>query len=118
MSQIEIRKVVTKRDLKQFIDFRYGLYEGCPYDAPNLFSDELNTLSKDKNAAFEFCEAEYFMAFDKETGKMVGRVAGIVNRKANAKWGRKTCASGGLTSLTTTTFRVRSLMRLKTTVAA
>lgn len=88
MSPIEIKKVQTKKDLEQFIDFRYGLYDGCEYDAPNLFSDDMNTLSADKNAAFEFCEAEYFMAFDKETGKMVGRVAAIINHKANKTWGR------------------------------
>ena len=88
MSSIEIRKVSTKADLKAFIDFHYDLYEGSPYDAPNLFSDEMNTLSKDKNAAFEFCEAEYYMAFDKATGKMVGRVAAIINHKANKKWER------------------------------
>lgn len=88
MSSIEIRKVSTKADLKAFIDFHYDLYEGSPYDAPNLFSDEMNTLSKDKNAAFEFCEAEYYMAFDKATGKMVGRVAAIINHKANNKWER------------------------------
>ena len=96
MSQIEIRKVETKRDLERFVDFRYDLYEGCPYDAPNLFDDDMNTLSKDRNAAFEFCEAEYFMAFDKETGKMVGRVAGIINRKANKKWGREDLRFGWL----------------------
>lgn len=88
MSSIEIRKVSTKADLKAFIDFHYDLYEGSPYDAPNLFSDDMNTLSKDKNAAFEFCEAEYYMAFDKATGKMVGRVAAIINFKANKKWER------------------------------
>ena len=74
MSSIEIRKVSTKADLKAFIDFHYDLYEGSTYDAPNLFSDDMNTLSKDKNAAFEFCEAEYYMAFDKATGKQVGAV--------------------------------------------
>lgn len=88
MSSIEIRKVESKKDLKKFIDFRYDLYAGCEYDAPNLFSDDMNTLSKDKNAAFEFSEAEYYMAFDKQTGKMVGRVAAIINHKANDKWGR------------------------------
>ena len=39
----------------------------------NLFSDDMNTLSKDKNAAFEFCEAEYFLAY--KDGKLAGRVA-------------------------------------------
>ena len=59
MSSVEIRKVESKRDLKKFIDLHHDLYEGNPYDAPNLYQDEVNTLSKDKNAAFEFCEAEY-----------------------------------------------------------
>lgn len=48
----------------------------------------MNTLSKDKNAAFEFSEAEYFMAFNEE-GRMVGRVAAIINHRANKRWGRK-----------------------------
>jgi GNAT superfamily N-acetyltransferase len=59
---------------------------------PNLYSDEVRTLSKDKNAAFEFCEAEYFLAY--KDGKVVGRVAGIINKKANEKWGRKTVRFG------------------------
>ena len=63
MSLIEIRKVENKKDLKTFIDFHYDLYEGNEYDVPNLFSDEMNTLSKDRNAAFEFCESEYFLAY-------------------------------------------------------
>jgi GNAT superfamily N-acetyltransferase len=87
MASVEIRKVESKRDLRKFIDFHYDLYAGNPYDVPNLFSDELNTLSKDKNAAFEFCEAEYYMAY--KDGKLVGRVAAIINHKANERWGRK-----------------------------
>ncbi|GAB6983148.1 hypothetical protein [Prevotella dentasini] len=87
MSSIQIKKVETKRDLKDFIELHYDLYEGNPYDIPNLFSDELNTLSKDKNAAFDFCEAEYYLAI--REGKTVGRVAAIINHKANEKWQRK-----------------------------
>lgn len=87
MSQITIRKVESRRDLERFIDFHYDLYEGSEYDVPNLFSDELRTLSKEKNAAFEFCEAEYFMAFCGD-GRMAGRVAAIINHRANRRWGR------------------------------
>ena len=87
MSSIEIRKVENKKDLKKFIDFHYDLYKDDPYDAPNLFSDDFNTLSKDKNAAFDFSEAEYFMAY--RDGKMVGRVAAIINHKANKQWDRR-----------------------------
>ena len=92
MSLIEIKKVESKKDLKTFIDFHYDLYEGNEYDVPNLFSDEMNTLSKDKNAAFEFCEAEYFLAY--KDGKLAGRVAAIINHKANNKWGKKSVRFG------------------------
>ena len=84
MSLIEIKKVESKKDLKTFIDFHYDLYEGNEYDVPNLFSDEMNTLSKDKNAAFEFCDAELYLAY--KDGNLVGRVAAIINHKANEAW--------------------------------
>ncbi len=92
MSSIEIKKVETKKDLKTFIDFHYDLYEGNEYDVPSLFVDEKKTLSKDKNAAFEFCEAEYFLAY--KDGKLVGRVAAIINHKANKKWDRQSVRFG------------------------
>ena len=87
MSQITIKRVESKRDLKRFIELHYDLYAGNPYDVPNLFNDEMKTLSKDKNAAFEFCEAEYFMAYNTEN-QLVGRVAAIINHRANKRWGR------------------------------
>lgn len=92
MSQIEIKRVTDKKGLETFIQFHYDLYRGNPYDVPNLHSDEVNTLSKDKNAAFDFCDAEYFLAY--RDGRVVGRVAGIINRKANAKWNRKSVRFG------------------------
>lgn len=89
---VEIKKVESKKDLKTFVDFHYDLYEGNAYDVPTLFSDDMATLSRDKNAAFEFCEAEYYLAY--KDGKLVGRVAAIINNKANKRWGRKTCRFG------------------------
>ena len=87
MSSVQIKRVETKKDLKAFIECHYDLYEGNQYDAPNLYSDEFKTLSKDKNAAFDFCEAEYFLAL--KEGKVVGRVAAIINNKANEKWDKQ-----------------------------
>jgi GNAT superfamily N-acetyltransferase len=84
MSTVEIKKVTSKKDLKKFIEFHYDLYEGNLYDVPNLYSDDFNTLSKKKNAAFDFCEAEYYLAY--KDGKLVGRVAAIINHKANERW--------------------------------
>ena len=89
MSKIEIKLVSDKRGLETFIQFHYDLYRGDPYDAPNLHSDEVQTLSpyiKEKNAAFEFCEAQYFLAY--RDGELVGRVAGIINRRYNEQWQR------------------------------
>lgn len=88
MSAITIRKVSDRRGLEDFIDFHYDLYDGDAYDVPNLFSDELKTLCHDKNAAFEFCEAEYYLAYD-TGGRIVGRVAAIINHRANRRWGRR-----------------------------
>ena len=46
----------------------------------------LNTFNKKKNAAFEFCEADYFLAY--REGKIVGRVAAIINHNAKT-WNKK-----------------------------
>ncbi len=92
MSNVTIKRVKDKSDLEAFIQFHYDLYRGDPYDAPNLHSDEVNTLSRDKNAAFDFCEAEYFLAYKDD--RVVGRVAGIINRVANEKWKRQSVRFG------------------------
>ena len=84
---VEIKKVESKKDLKKFIDFHYDLYAGNPYDAPTLFLDEMNTLSPDKNVAFDFCEAAYFLAY--KDGKIAGRIAAIINKRANEKFGKQ-----------------------------
>ena len=89
---IEIKRVENRKDLRRFIEFHYDLYEGNPYDVPNLYSDELNTLRQDKNAAFEFCEAAYYLAL--RDGKVVGRVAAIINHRANEKWNTKAVRFG------------------------
>ena len=92
MASVEIKKVSSKHDLKTFIEFHYELYKGNQYDAPNLYSDELHTLSKETNAAFEFCEAEYYLAY--KDGRLVGRVAAIINHRYNEQWQRKAVRFG------------------------
>ena len=88
MASVTIKKVSNKKELEKFVDFHYDLYAGNAYDVPNLFSDEMNTLDKSKNAAFEFCEAEYYLAYDAHQ-HIVGRIAAIINHRANKRWGRK-----------------------------
>ena len=81
---IIIKRVSTKQELKKFIRFNYFLYKKNPYSVPDLYDDMLNTFNVKKNAAFEFCEAEYFLAYKEE--KLVGRV---INHRANSTWNKK-----------------------------
>ncbi len=90
---VEIKKVSTKKELKRFIRFNYEFYKDNPYSVPDLYDDMLNTFSPGKNAAFEFCEADYFLAYD-EAGKTVGRVAAIINHRANEAWNKKVVRFG------------------------
>lgn len=89
---VDIVKVTTKSELKRFIRFNCELYKGNPYFVPDLYEDMLQTLDKRRNAAFEFCEADYFLAM--RDGKIVGRIAAIINNKANEIWGNKAVRFG------------------------
>jgi Fe-S oxidoreductase len=89
---VEIVKVENNSMLKRFVRFNYELYKDNPYSVPDLYEDTMNTLRKDRNAAFEFCDADYFLAL--RNGKVVGRVAAIINRRANEKWGQKAARFG------------------------
>ena len=91
---ITIKKVETKRELKKFIEFHYDLYKGNKYDAPVLYSDDAKTFDREFNAAFEFCESDYYLAY--KDGKVVGRVAAIINHKANERWNRNCVRFGGI----------------------
>ena len=75
-TELEIKRVENRKDLNRFIDFYDELYRGSEYAVPFIRFDELNTLSKDKNSSFEFCDAVYFLAL--RGGKVVGRVAAII----------------------------------------
>ena len=81
---VQIKTVTTKKELKTFVRFANKLYKGNRYYVPSMPLDDLNTLDKNVNAAFEFCEAEYFLAY--KDGKLAGRVAAIINNKANEAW--------------------------------
>ena len=81
---VTVKKVESKKELRTFIEFPNRLYKDSPYFCPKLYMDEVGTLSKDKNPAFEFCEAEYYLAY--KDGKLAGRVAAIVNTRANESW--------------------------------
>lgn len=90
---IEIRKInPTQSELRKYVKFGIDLYKGNSYFVPPLIFDEIDTLRPDKNPAFEFCQAQSFMAY--RDGKPVGRITGIINNKVNEKTGERSLRFG------------------------
>lgn len=81
---LTLYEVHGSQDLRKFIRFPLSLYQNHPYYVPSLYPDEVNTLHPEKNPAFEYCEARYWLAYDGR--RAVGRVAAIINHKHSEKW--------------------------------
>ncbi|MDR1919973.1 MAG: hypothetical protein LBQ65_10060 [Tannerellaceae bacterium] len=89
---VEIKEVTNKKELKRFVKFNIELYKGNPYHVPGLIDEEMMTLHREKNPAFESSEAIYFLAY--QGRKIVGRIAGIINHKSNEIWKQKAARFG------------------------
>lgn len=85
--KVIIKEVSSKKDLKRFVHYPNALYKGHEFYVPTLESGDLDALDPKKNHAFEFCEGKYFLALD-DKGKIVGRIAGIINYAYNKKMGQ------------------------------
>lgn len=92
---IEVKKISpTKKNLRKFTQFQIDLYRGNGCYVPPLISDDVKTLDPKENPAFDFCEAQCFMAY--EDGRPVGRVAAIINNAVNERSGEKSVRFGFL----------------------
>lgn len=90
---VEIRPIEPdKKELKKFVKFGIDHYKGNKFFVPPLIMDDINTLRPDKNPAFDFCEAQSFMAY--RDGKPVGRITGIINHNVNKKNNEKNLRFG------------------------
>lgn len=87
-----LEEVSSKKQLKKFIAFPYDLYKGNKYFIPPLRFDEMKTLNKKVNPAFEFCDSKYWLVYKDD--RVVGRVAGIINSKFNDKFNKKEARFG------------------------
>ena len=81
---VEIKKVSSKKDLKIFVRFANRMYKGNPYYVPSMPFDDMATFDEGHNGAFAFSKAELYLAH--KDGNVVGRVAAIINNKANESW--------------------------------
>lgn len=91
---VEIKTVDSKSLLRDFVRFPYELYKNCENWVPALEGDEYDTLQPETNGAYEYCEAELYLAY--KDGRIAGRVAAIINKKANELWGEKIVRFGWL----------------------
>lgn len=87
MSTITVSQVSTAKEMRAFVRFNYELYKNCPQAVPDLLEDTLETLDPNCNPAFRFCQAAFFLA--RRDGRIVGRVAAIINTRANERWGKQ-----------------------------
>ena len=81
---VVIKEVITKSDLKKWVDFPNKMYKNVDAYCPFLFSDEVSTFTRKSNPAYEFCETKLFLAYKDK--KIVGRIGGLINHAANKKW--------------------------------
>ncbi|MCD7849678.1 MAG: N-acetyltransferase [Parabacteroides sp.] len=93
MENIYLKKVETKREMSDFVRFAGQLYAGCQYYVPDLDMDVIDSFNPSKNAGLEYSEIQPFIAYN-ATGKTVGRIAGIINHRANEKWKTKNVRFG------------------------
>jgi len=91
---VTIVEVKSKQQLKEFIRFPYKLYRGCANWVPALENDEYDTLRRETNGAYDYCDAQLFLAYI--NGQIAGRVAAIINNLANKTWGDQTVRFGWL----------------------
>ncbi|MBR6458277.1 MAG: GNAT family N-acetyltransferase [Bacteroidales bacterium] len=82
----EILKVSNRRQMGKWVDFPLELYKDCENYVPALRGDEFDTFNPKKNDAYEYCEAECYLAY--KDGKVAGRIAAIINHSANKRWGK------------------------------
>ena len=84
---VTIKRVLDRNSLRKFIRFPEKLYKNNPFYVPALVFDETNTLDPSKNPGSAFCKSELYLAYKDD--QLVGRVAAIVNEKANEQWDHK-----------------------------
>jgi GNAT superfamily N-acetyltransferase len=78
---IEIAAVDNKRSLGEFVELPFAIYRNDPYWVPPLRIAVKELLDREKHPFYANAEAEFFLA--REGGKVVGRVAAIIDRNHN-----------------------------------
>jgi GNAT superfamily N-acetyltransferase len=81
LAGIEVVAVENKAGLKQFVELPYSLYRGDPHWVPPLRIAVKELLDREKHPFYKDAEAQFFLA--RQNGRVLGRVAGILNKAHN-----------------------------------
>ena len=82
--EIKVVKITRRMEMKDFLRLPEKIYRNIPQYVPDFESDVRGAFSVKTNPGLEFSDIQPFVAY---RGKEpVGRIVGIVNRKANKKW--------------------------------
>ena len=87
MDEIRIVEVKNKAQLRKFVDLPNRMYKDVPQFVPAFYGDDLADWDKEKNPAFQYCEARAFLAYRGD--EIVGRIGAIISHAANRKWNTK-----------------------------
>jgi hypothetical protein len=81
MSNLQVREVVNRSDLKDFIYLPARLHKDHPNWVPPIYSDEWDYYNTRKNPGFRYCDTVIALAF--LNSKPAGRIMGIINHRHN-----------------------------------
>ena len=60
---VQIKVASSKKEMKIFARFGNKMYKDNKFYVPSMPLDDLNTFDKEYNAAYEFSEAEFYLAY-------------------------------------------------------
>ena len=86
MNKVKIVKVTSQKEMDDFIHVVDDIYRDYPQYVPEFENDVRGLFSIKTNPGLEFSDIQPFVAY--QNNKVVGRIVGIVNHKANKKWTR------------------------------
>ena len=90
--KVEVRKVTSRREMDAFVRLPRRLYKGVKQYVPDLESDIRHMFDRRHNPSLEFSDIQPFVAYRGE--EVVGRIVGIINRRANETWHEHTVRFG------------------------
>lgn len=81
MSEIIVKKIESRSELREFIYLPAKVHRGEPNWLPPLYSDEWHLFDKKKNSSYSYSDADFFIAW--KDNKPVGRIMTLINNRYN-----------------------------------